>query len=128
MKFVFVHCIKGKVNHSALSLKINLCYNPNFILFHVPSPRNSFTTPCFFLGNIFFLDMQSCSIMFSFVLQEADFCSGGVFLLFFFFFVLFCFCVFGFLCVFVVFCLFVFNVFIEWNSPGTEGVSHRIHL
>jgi len=25
-------------------------------------------------------------------------------------------------------CLFVFNIFIEWNSPGREGVSHGIDL
>lgn len=95
MKFVHVHCIKGKVNHSALCLKINLCYNPNLILFYVLSPRNSFTILWFFfVAEVFFLDMQSSSIMFSFVLQEADVCSGVVF------FVLFCWC---FDCLFVCF-------------------------
>lgn len=115
MKFVHVHCIKGKVNHSALCLKINLCYNPNLILFYVLSPRNSFTILWFF-----FLLKFSSWICNPAVLCFPLFCRKLMFVVVW----VFLFCFVGVL----IACLFVFNIFIEWNSPGREGVSHGIDL
>lgn len=71
IRFVCVHCKEGKVN-LALSVEINFCYIPHYILLCDLSPRNFFTILFFFLAEAFFLDIQSCSIMFSLVLQEAD--------------------------------------------------------